>query len=77
MTEYYLVREADDAHAIVDCDTADAVDLDDAIKVVRQLWQTLDMTPRPDAIPVSDRERCKLYSCKFSAPRILDERPPP
>jgi len=36
--EFYRVRKADDAHAVVGRETADAADLDDAIGLARQLW---------------------------------------
>jgi hypothetical protein len=41
--EFYRIREADHAHAIVGREIADATDLDDAVEIARRLWQTLDM----------------------------------
>jgi len=60
--EFYRVRKADDAHAVVGRETADAADLDDAIGLARQLWRTLDMPQRPDAMSISDNEGNRLYS---------------
>ena len=45
--EFYRVRKADDAHAVVGRETADAADLDDAIGLARQLWRTLDSRSAP------------------------------
>ena len=50
------------AKAVVDRETADAADLDDAIGLARQLWRTLDMLQRPDAMSISDNEGNRLYS---------------
>ena len=75
--EFYRIREADEAHAVVGRETMDAADLDDAIKVAWRLWRTLDMPQRADAMTISDIGGRKLYSCKLAPPRILDERSPP
>jgi len=66
--EFFRIQEADDAHAIVGREIADAIDLDDAIEMARHLWQTLDMPQRPDAMTISDSEGNKLYSGRFSDP---------
>jgi hypothetical protein len=63
--EFFRIREADDAHAIVGREIADATDLDDAIEIARHLWQTLDMPQRPDGMTISDSEGNKLYSGRF------------
>src|ERR1700693_3618821 len=60
--EFYRPRKANDAHAVVGRETADAADLDDAIGLARQLWRTLDMPQRPDAMCISDNEGNRLYS---------------
>lgn len=73
--EFYRVREVDDAHAIVGREIAEATDLDDAIEIAWQLWQTLDMPQRPDAMTISDGEGNKLYSGRFD--RTPVERPLP
>jgi hypothetical protein len=63
--EFYRIREADHAHAIVGREIADATDLDDAVEIARRLWQTLDMPQRPDAMTISNNEGHKLYSGNF------------
>jgi hypothetical protein len=60
--EFYRTREADDAHATVGRETAEAADLDDAIRLARRLWRTLDMPQRPDAMSISDNNGNRLYS---------------
>ena len=60
--KFYRIRKADDAHAVVGRETADAADLDDAIGLARRLWQTLNMPQRPDAMSISDNEGNRLYS---------------
>ena len=37
MIEFYRTREADDAHAVLGRETAEAADLDDAIEIARPL----------------------------------------
>ena len=66
--EFFRIREADDAHAVVGRETMDAADLDDAIKVAWRLWRTLDMPQQPDAMTISDSGGCQLYSCKLAPP---------
>lgn len=63
--EFYRIREADNAHAVIGQETADAVDLDDAIKIAWQLSQTLDMPQRPDAMSISDSDGTEFYVHKF------------
>lgn len=60
--EFYRTREADDAHAVVGREIAEAVDLDDAIEIARQLSQKLNMPQHPDALAITDDEGNKLYS---------------
>lgn len=75
MIEFYRIREADDAHAVVGRKTAVAADLDDAIGLARQLSRTLDMPQRPDAVSISDSDGNRLYSGTFdAAQKTLDER---
>ncbi len=63
--EFYRTRQADDAHAVVGRETAEAADLDEAIELARQLSQTLDMPQRPDVMTISDDEGNTLHSSKF------------
>jgi hypothetical protein len=65
--EFYRVREADDAHAVVGRETGDAADIADAIRLARQLWRTLDMPQQPDAMSISDSDGDRLYSGTFEA----------
>ena len=77
--EFYRTRQADDAHAVVGRETAEAAGLDQAMEIARRLSQTLNMPQRPDAMTISDGDGNKLYSSKFdptAQPRIFDERPP-
>lgn len=77
--QFYRTREADEAHAVVGRETAEAAGLDQAIEIARRLSQTLDMPQRPDAISISDGDGNKLFSSKFdptSQPGIFDESPP-
>lgn len=63
--EFYRIREADHAHAIVGREIAEAADLDDAVGIARHLWRTLDMPQRPDAMTISNSEGNKLLFGKF------------
>jgi len=65
--EFYRIREADDAHAVVGRETAETADLEDAIRLARQLSRTLDMPQRPDVMSITDREGHRLYSGTFDA----------
>lgn len=60
--EFYRIGDADEAHAIVGRETAEAADLDGAIEIARQLSQTLDMPQRPDAMTITDARGATLYS---------------
>jgi hypothetical protein len=73
--EFYRVREADDAHAVVGRETVVAANLDDAIEIARQLSQTLDMPQRPDAMSISDGDGNELYLDRLDCAQ--DERPLP
>jgi hypothetical protein len=63
--EFYRTREADDAHAVVGRETADVIDLDEAIHIARLLSLTLNMPQRPDAMSISDSKGNRLYSSIF------------
>jgi hypothetical protein len=73
---FYRIREADNAHAVIGQEAADAADLDDAIEIARQLAQTLNMPQRPDAFSINDSEGIELYVHRFGVLRTLDEGPP-
>lgn len=74
--EFYRIREADDAHAVVGRETAEAADLDDAIEIARHLSQTLDMPQRPDAMTVTDGDGNTLYSGLLGTAAHAGEKPP-
>ena len=59
--EFYRTRDADEAHAVVGRETAEAADLGDAMTVALQLSQTLDMPQRPDAMAITDACGAVLY----------------
>lgn len=59
--EFYRTRDADDAHAVVGRESAEAADAEDAIAVARRLALTLDMPQRPDAMSVTDDSGKLLY----------------
>ncbi|MFN4272152.1 MAG: DUF6894 family protein [Aliihoeflea sp.] len=60
--EFYRTRDADDAHAVVGRETAEAADLDAAIALARQLALELAMPQRPDAMTIRDADGATLYS---------------
>jgi hypothetical protein len=60
--EFYRVREADEAHAVIGREIIAASDLHGAMTTAHELWKTLEMPQRPDAVSISDREGKLLYS---------------
>jgi hypothetical protein len=60
--EFYRTRDADDAHALVGRENAEALDAQDAIAIARRLALTLDMPQRPDAMSVTSAWGKVLYS---------------
>lgn len=60
--EFYRVRDADDAHAIVGRESAVASDVNEAIGIGRRLARILDMPQRPDGMAVTDGQGNRLYS---------------
>lgn len=60
--EFYRIREADDAHAVIGRELVETVDLHEAIAIAHELWQTLEMPQRPDATSINDCEGNLLYS---------------
>lgn len=75
--EFYRVRQADDAHAVIGRETVEAAGVDDAIEIARQLWRTLNMPQRPDAVTISDSDGNRLYSHSLGSIAFPDEREPP
>lgn len=62
VVEFYRIRGTDDAHAVIGREIIDAADLHEAVTITHQLWQTLEMPQRPDAMSIIDREGNLLYS---------------
>ena len=62
VVEFFRTRDADDAHAVIGREVAEATDLDDALKVAQRLFQNLNMPQRPDAMTISDATGAVLYS---------------
>lgn len=54
---FYRIRNADDAHAVLGRETAEAADLDEA----REIARPLDMPQRPDAMTIIDGDGNKLH----------------
>ena len=77
--DFYRTRDADDAHAVVGRETAEVPDLDRAIEIARQLWRTLDMPQRADAVTITDGNGETLYSADLEVEerrdRCKDGRP--
>lgn len=60
--EFYRIREADDAHAVVGREIKEATDLDNAIEIARHLSQNLNMPQSPDALAIIDEQGNRLFS---------------
>ena len=73
--EFYRIREADDAHAVVGREIKEAVNADDAVEVARRLSQTLNMPQRPDAMTITDANGAMLYCGVIDLEAANDERP--
>jgi hypothetical protein len=73
--EFYRTRAADDAHAVLGRETAEAADLHDAIEIARLLAETLNMPQRPDAMTIADANGATLYSGVLATQAINEERP--
>lgn len=59
--EFYRTRDADDAHAVVGREKAEAADTEDAIAIAQRLALTLDMPQRPDAMSITGAGGEVLY----------------
>lgn len=60
--EFYRVREGDGAHATLDRIEHDTTDLDDAKTRARQLFETLDMPQKPDALRIIDQDENEVFT---------------
>lgn len=70
---FFRVREADGAHAVIGCETVDAVDRDDAIALATRLRASLDMPQRPDGVTITDAAGALLHSALFTTGRETTE----
>ena len=52
--EFYRIRTGDGAHAMLDCVSQDARDLDAAKVKAKSLFETLDMPQKPDGVRILD-----------------------
>jgi len=75
--DFYRTRDADDAHALVGRETAEVPDLGRAIEIARQLWRTLDMPQRADAVTITDGNGETLYSADLKVEAMNEERRDP
>ena len=71
--EFYRIRETDKAHAMIDRETADAANLDDAIEIAQRLAETFNMPQKPDAMSISDGDGNQLYVHRFTLSQAPDE----
>ncbi|WEX89989.1 hypothetical protein PZN02_005330 [Sinorhizobium garamanticum] len=62
---FYRIRDADDAHAIVGRETAEAADLDEAIEITLELLRTLAMPQRPDGVTITDGDGSTIHSSRL------------
>lgn len=65
--EFYRTRFVDDAHAVIGRETAEASDIEHAMRLAQHLWRTLDMPQQPDAMSISDIDGNTIYSGAFGA----------
>ena len=63
--KFFRLRQTDRAHAIIGRETADAVDLDDAIAIAERLRASLDMPQRPDGVTITDAAGTTFHSALF------------
>lgn len=69
--EFYRTRCRDNAHAVVGREMNEAIDIEDAIRLARDLAHTLDMPQRPDAMTITDQAGNHLYSAPLDNAGIL------
>lgn len=65
--EFYRTRDADDAHAVIGTETADAEDREDAIRIARQFSLSLDMPQRADAVTITGADGATIYTGDLEA----------
>ena len=60
--EFFRLRDADGAEAILDRVEHDTVDLEQAKVRAQSLFETLDMPQRPDALRITDRDGAEVFA---------------
>jgi hypothetical protein len=71
--EFFRVRAADAAQALVGRETAEATDLADAISIGRRLGLSLHMPQRPDVLAITDQDGRMLYASALELPAGLNQ----
>jgi len=68
--EFFRVRDADKAHAMLASVEHDTADLDEAKVRAQSLFETLDMPQKPDALRILDQngDEVFLWSPQRSSP---------
>jgi hypothetical protein len=60
--EFFRIRDADDAHAILDRVEHDTTDLEDAKVRAQSLFETLDLPQKPDGLRILDQSDDEVFS---------------
>ena len=60
--EFFRLRDADGAEAILDWVEHDTADLEQAKVRARSLFDTLDMPQKPDALRITDRDGAEVFA---------------
>ncbi|MBC2860356.1 hypothetical protein [Stappia sp. 28M-7] len=67
--KFFRIRTPDGAHAIIGCETVDAIDQNDAVARATRLLDTLDMPQRPDGVTITDAAGTPFHSALFTRGR--------
>ena len=59
--EFFRVRDADGAHAVLDRVEHDTTDLEQAKIAAQSLFVTLDMPQKPDALRIMDQDANEVF----------------
>ncbi|MEQ1940388.1 hypothetical protein ABMA46_19265 [Mesorhizobium sp. CN5-321] len=70
--EFYRIRDADDAHAVIGRETVEVDGLDGAIAAAQLLARTLDMPQRPDSMMITDANG-KVHYCGIIGLEAVNE----
>jgi hypothetical protein len=60
--EFFRLRDADGAHAVLDRVEHDTADLEQAKVRARSLFETLDMPQKPDALRIMDQDGDEVFT---------------